>query len=100
MSGEGIAVGLSSQKTVDDFQDTSSIVLELVTPLCDAAHAQLCSLWCLLRVQITGLGSRKIKRKGVNSLEDFKDPAVSYSFDITKNDHEPVFCDYGAVIIF
>lgn len=48
---------------------------------------------------MTDLGSRKIQRKGVNSLEDFKDPTVFYSFEIAKNDHDPSFCDHGAVTI-
>lgn len=86
-------------EAVDYFENMSSTVLDLMTPHCVAAHAQLCSCWCLLRVQITGLGRRKIQREGVNSPEDFRDLAVSYSFDITKNDHDPVFCDYGTVII-
>jgi len=42
---------------------------------------------------------QEIQRKGINSPEDFKDPAVSYSFGITKNDHNPNFCDHVTIII-
>lgn len=49
---------------------------------------------CVYRYQVLAGGRSKGKE-----FEDFRDLAVSYSFDITKNDHDPVFCDYGTVII-
>lgn len=76
-----------------------SVFLDLVTPRHDVTHSQLCFERCLPSSQGADLGSRKIQRKGVNSLEDFKDPTVSYSFEIAKNDHDPNFCDHETVII-
>lgn len=33
------------------------------------------------------------------SLEDFKDPTLSYSFDVAKSDRDPNFGDHETVII-
>lgn len=97
VSSEGIAVGF--------FLPKFCWLLSRYVFHCPGAGDS--SLWCctcsalLLKVSAECTDNRSWQQEDpkVKSQLTWELERLSYSFDITKNDHDPLFCDYGTVII-